>query len=159
MGLLRRIAGKLTKNSKLTFYKTIVGPHLDYCATVLFLLTDTQIDELQKIQNKVMRVLLKAKRETHIKDMLEELDILSVDQRIQSNVLKFLFKVENSLCPKYPSEKLVKRNQLTNYSIRSGDTFSLPQFKSKLTKFKKFNPNNVSMKVLIPKSKLYVKNQ
>jgi hypothetical protein len=60
LGLLRRIAGKLTTQSRVTFYKTIIGLHLDYCATILFLMTNLQIEELQKIQNKCMKILLMA---------------------------------------------------------------------------------------------------
>jgi hypothetical protein len=100
LGLLRRNAGKLITQSKVTFYKTIIGPHLDYCATILFLLNITQIEELQKIQNKCMRILLMAKRETHIVNMLEKLEMLSISQRIQANTLNFFYKIENSLCPK-----------------------------------------------------------
>jgi hypothetical protein len=81
--------GKITRESKLTFNKTIIGLHLDYCATILFLLTNPQIEKLQKLQNKFMRILLMAKRETRIVDMLEKLEFLSVSQRIHANTLKF----------------------------------------------------------------------
>jgi predicted DNA binding CopG/RHH family protein len=83
LGLLRIIAGKLTKQSKLTFYH-----HLDY----LFMMTNTQIEELQKIQNKRMRILLLVKRDTRINIMLEKLELLSVKQRIQVNTLNFFIK-------------------------------------------------------------------
>lgn len=36
LGLLRRIAGQLTKDSKKTFFNAIVAPHFDYCASILF---------------------------------------------------------------------------------------------------------------------------
>jgi Reverse transcriptase (RNA-dependent DNA polymerase) len=40
LGLLRRISSSLTNESKLIFYKSLVEPHFDYCASILFLLSD-----------------------------------------------------------------------------------------------------------------------
>jgi hypothetical protein len=94
----------------LTFYKTVVAPHLDYCASILFLLTNTQIEELQKVQNKFMRILLQAKRDTHIKEMLDKLEFLSVKEQIEVNVLKLVYKIENLMAPKYLTEKLISTN-------------------------------------------------
>jgi Reverse transcriptase (RNA-dependent DNA polymerase) len=171
LGLLRRIAGKLTKQSKVTFYKTIIGPHLDYCATILFLLNKTQIEELQKIQNKCMRILLIAKKETHIVDMLEKLEFLSVSQRIHANTLKFFYKIENSLCPNYLAERLVRRSLTTNYCMRSGETFNIPNYKSTVTQnslffkgtqlFNQFKKKNhySNLEEFLKKTNLYVKSQ
>jgi Reverse transcriptase (RNA-dependent DNA polymerase) len=171
LGLLRRIAGKLTKQSKVTFYKAIIGPHIDYCATVLFLMTNTQMEELQKIQNKFMRILLMAKRDTHINEMLEKLDLLSVRQRIQENTLKFFYKMENKLSPCYLSEKLIRRNQLTQYSTRSGHTLNVPSYKSTVTQnslffkgtqlyndFKKKHQNCLNPQSFLHEANLYVRN-
>jgi hypothetical protein len=42
-------------------------------ATISFLMSDSQISELQKIQNRFMRLILKMPFRTHIKDMIEML--------------------------------------------------------------------------------------
>lgn len=128
LGLLRRISSKLTKESKLTFYKSIVAPHFDYCSSILFLLTDSQIADLQIIMNKFMRIILVANRETHIEDMLRSLNVLSVQQRIKYNVIKIFCKMERGLVPEYLMEKLVRREENLSYAIRTGHVFMLQKY-------------------------------
>jgi hypothetical protein len=128
LGLLRRINDKLDKNSKIIYYKSIFLPHLDYCSSILFLLNKGQISELQKIQNKFLRLILRAKRDKHVEDMLDELIFLSVDEKIKLNVLTFIFKMEHELAPDYLNEKIIKVNELLNYNTRSGNLVALPKF-------------------------------
>lgn len=170
LGLLRRINEKLTKESKIIFYKSIVAPHLDYCATILFLSSEHQLEQLQKVQNKFMRILLQANKETHVDDMLQELNILSVNQQIKANSIKFLHKVNIGSAPKYLTEKLIKRKTFLSYPIRSGDDINLPNFKKNLTQnslmykglklyndFKSKHPI-INYSNLLDECNLYVKN-
>jgi Reverse transcriptase (RNA-dependent DNA polymerase) len=133
LGLMRRINDKLSKESRLTFYKTIVAPHLDFCSTILFLLSDQQLEELQRVQNKFMRLILKTSREAHINDMLQQLNISSVREQIHKNTINFLFKVEQKIAPRYLDERMITRETTCNYPIRSGLLFELPKYKKTLT--------------------------
>lgn len=54
-----------------------------YCSTILCLCTNTDIDKLQIVQsNKALRLILKYKIETPIRDMLLKLNWLSARQLI-----------------------------------------------------------------------------
>jgi hypothetical protein len=86
--LLKRCDDKLNCQSKILFFNSLVAPHIDYCSTLLFLASDSQINELQKIQNRFMRLILKLPFRTHTKDLLEILQWFSVKQRIYLNTLK-----------------------------------------------------------------------
>jgi hypothetical protein len=43
----------------LLIYKSIILPHFDFCASVLYLMDKTKIGVLQKLQNRGMRIILK----------------------------------------------------------------------------------------------------
>jgi hypothetical protein len=82
LGFLRRIQNKLTAESKITYYKSIVAPHIDYCSSILFTADETSLDEMQRIQNKFLRNILMVKRDTSVNLMLDALQFLSVRQKI-----------------------------------------------------------------------------
>lgn len=65
VGLLGRLRNKLPFNSAVLIYKTIISPHVDYCASMLFMCNKTKIEKLQKVQNRC-----KCNRRTSIKIML-----------------------------------------------------------------------------------------
>jgi Reverse transcriptase (RNA-dependent DNA polymerase) len=131
-GMMCRLSKKLTTQCKITLYKSLVSPHIDYCSSILFSASDDQINELQKQQNKIMRLILKCNRYTRIKDMLEKLEWMSVKQRINYNTLTMIYKIENNLLPEYLSCKLVKNSSIHNYNTRTANKFRLPSFTKKV---------------------------
>lgn len=67
INMLQRISKHLTKDAKLQIYKSVVAPHFDYCATLLFLANKQQMDSLQKQQNRALRIILKRDRRENVK--------------------------------------------------------------------------------------------
>jgi hypothetical protein len=59
--LIKRLSPKLTFWSKILFHRSLIGSHLDFCSSVLFLLNIGQTNKLQKVQNRCMRLILKVK--------------------------------------------------------------------------------------------------
>jgi hypothetical protein len=88
--LIKHLSPKLTFWSKLLLYKSLVAIHLEFCSSVLFLLNKGQMNKLQKVQNRCMRLILKVKWDTPRIAMLEALNFQSVRQRIYFNTLKFM---------------------------------------------------------------------
>lgn len=69
VGFLARISLNLGLKERIKIYKTIVAPHFEYCASILFLCNKQATQKLQKIQNRAMRVILRCNRRTRIKDV------------------------------------------------------------------------------------------
>jgi hypothetical protein len=127
--MLNRLSAKFSNVPILCMlYKTLIQPHIDFCATILFMLSDSQLRKLQKVQNKVMRLILKADRLTPVNKMLDELNWLSVKERITFNTLKFIYKIENDQAPKYLKEKLTTRGEKINYNLRNRHQYNVPSF-------------------------------
>ena len=70
----------VNKNYKTKVYNCIILSHFVYCPSILFLLNATQMDKLQKLQNRAMRIILKKAFDTNIRIILNELNWLNVRQ-------------------------------------------------------------------------------
>lgn len=171
IGVMYRASKKLTYSAKLTVYRSFILPHFQYCSTVLFLCNECDLQKLQVQQNKVMRLILKCKRETNVKGMLTTLNWLSVRQLIYFNVLLLIYKMQNDLLPNYLCSNLLYIHQCHNLNTRNKNKFKLPNFKKRLSKnnvfykgLKMYNelPSNLiecSINVFKEKLKVYVKTQ
>lgn len=130
VSMLRRLKKRTDSETRLMLYKTIIMPHYDYCSTILFLTSAQEIDQLQKLKNRAMRIVLNAEPREHIQTMLDKCDLLSVKQRIYFNVLMFMFKIKRNLLPQYLTT-LFKRNcDVQPYTLRNNEQFRLPNFRT-----------------------------
>jgi hypothetical protein len=129
--MLRRLKMKLTTESMIILYNSLIGPHIDYCSTILFLLNDTQLKKIQKIQNKIMRLILNVRWDTHIREMVYTLQWQTIKQRIYFNTIKFLYKIDHEKMPGYMKRKLTKRKSLHNYDLRRKSDFNRPDYLTK----------------------------
>ena len=111
-GVMCRLNKSLNVFSKITVYKSLVSPHFEYCATILFLLNQSQIYELQKHQNKCMRLILKCRFDTPIKSMLDCLGWMSVSQRIVLKVLLFIKDIKDKKVPEYLLNEVITSQEV-----------------------------------------------
>lgn len=124
IGFFRRISAKLNFQNRLTLYKSIISPHFDYCATILFLGKEADLDKLQIQQNRAMRIIL---RGNSIKDMLKALNFLDVRQRINYLTMAFKFKIKNGQLPQYLTREINYVGDAQHYNLRNNDDFRLPK--------------------------------
>lgn len=124
-GVLRRISNKIEIEQRICIYKTILAPHFEYCASVIFFCNKGQIDRLQLIQNRAMRTIMKVNRYTEIKLMLETLGWLSVRQRIALLTLKLIHKMNLGQAPNYLNKMINKRGEKHKYKLRNNDKLAI----------------------------------
>lgn len=55
----------MTYDTKKIIYNTIVKPQFEYCSTIYFICTRKQVSQMQKIQNKALRLILKCDYQIH----------------------------------------------------------------------------------------------
>lgn len=127
-GILCRLKNDLTIASKIQLYKSIISPHLDFCPSILFLANETQISRLQRLQNKIMRLILKCHRFTSSSLMLNTLQWLSVKQRIVYLTMVFIFKVVNGLLPRYLCDRIERGSDFHRYNTRNAEEIRTPYF-------------------------------
>ena len=120
---LQRIGRDLSKWSKNIIFNCIIAPHFEYCCTIMFNADKSEISELQKLQNRCMRVILGCDRRTHRVDMLQELNILSVEQKIAYKVLLFIYNLKKGRNSEIFSDFMVLNNDVHQHDTRSKNDF------------------------------------
>lgn len=123
VGLLTRLARNLTINARISIYKSVIAPHFDYCASLLYLSNASSFDRMQKLQNRAMRAILRCRKLTPIREMLEALDLLSVKQRVTETTMKFIYKLKHGLLPRYLSKMVTYNCDIHEYPTRSRNDF------------------------------------
>jgi len=128
---LNRIGNYISAYTRCTIYKIIIAPHFEYCATLLISMGETQIIQLQKVQNRTMRVILQCDRYIKVEDMLEALQFMSVRQRLRYNICIFIYKILNDVLPTQLKDRLqIVGNECTK-ETRQADNIELQFRKTK----------------------------
>lgn len=127
---LRRMKKKLDRPTKISIYQSLILPHIDYCSSILFLITKEEMKELQKIQNQSMRAILDETIFAHTEDMLDTLNLPSINQRIAANVIMLLYKAKMGFFPRYMSCNLISLDSVQPYNLRRNELYRLPTFLS-----------------------------
>lgn len=113
-----RVASFLSMNTNIIVFKTIIQPHFEYCASILYFLDNNSMAALQKLQNRGMRIILKCSRLTPISVMLNVLNWFNVRTRLKYFMLVFVFKIVKKLLPSYFNQYITFNNQVHNYLTR-----------------------------------------
>lgn len=122
VSFLNRIGNYISAYTRCIIYKTIIAPHFEYCATLLIDMGETQLNELQKAQNRAMRVILQCDRHTKVERMLQALQFMSIRQRLYYNVCIFIFKVLKSMLPDQLRNRLtIVGNESERQTRQAGD--------------------------------------
>lgn len=119
VNVISRLRNELNSGQKAMLYKTIVQPHFTYCSSVLFLSTGEDINRLQVLQNKCMKNILRADRNTSANIMNGLLEIMNVNQILMYRTLIFIYKIVRGLAPNYLTNKIKYRNDAHNRNLRN----------------------------------------
>ena len=109
VSLMARIKSKTDRETRLTLFKTIVTPHVDFCSTILLLATDTQIHQLQLLMNKALRIIENGDRRA----------LLDIKQRIYYNVLMLIYRAQNLMLPDYICRHFKLLSETQPYQLRT----------------------------------------
>jgi len=125
IGFLARVGSNLSMQTKLLLYNSIAAPHLEYCSTLFYNMPKYILHDVQTVQNRAMRIILRCNRYTPIQTMLNVLNILSVKQKVVYNSFVFIYKVKNKLVPSYICDKIQNFADVHSYNTRNNFDFVL----------------------------------
>jgi len=124
IGVLGRISDFVSPVTRANLYKIIIAPHFEYCSTIMWNMSKKNVNFLQKLQNKAMRIVLRCHKRTHVVDMLNTVCWMSIKQRIFFNTMLLIFKMKQKLVPEYLYKKILLNSDIHDHNTRnSGDIF------------------------------------
>lgn len=115
---LSRVGTDLSVYTRLIIYKTVILPHFMYCATILYSANKTKLTDLQVVQNKSLRIILKCDKYTPVHLMFNELKLKNIEEIIFVQAMIFVYKLVNNLLPKYLSNTVQYVSDIHNYGTR-----------------------------------------
>lgn len=125
IGFLASISRKLTMTSRITIYKSIIAPHFEYCASIVYTCNKEEISRLQKQQNKAMRIILRCKKRTKIEEMLTAIGWMTVNQRITYLTMITIFKIKHGMLPPQICENSSFVSDTHKYPMRNNEDFRI----------------------------------
>ena len=84
----------------------VISSRLDYCNSMFFNMSRSNLYKLQKVQNAAARLIVRKRKRESISSTLRELHWLEVESRIMFKILLLVYKCIHGMCSANLSEKL-----------------------------------------------------
>ena len=102
-----------------SMYKSLVEPYFRYCCPVLGSCGTTAINELQKLQNRAVRIVTNRKYDASAKPIIKKLGWLTVSEIIRMETLSMVYKSINDLAPTYLTEMFSRLSDRSKRELRN----------------------------------------
>ena len=117
LGFLKYAKKFLPQDTLSKMYRGIVEPHIRYCCSVWGCCDKTQIDILQRLQNRAARIVMNSSYHASGAGLIKRLGWPTISDIIQGETATMMFKSKNSLVPEYLSELFVKNSALNTMRL------------------------------------------
>ena len=122
LGILKHATKFLPFSALTSLYTSIVEPHFRYCCSVWGCAGTTEINRLQKLQNRAARIVTNSSFDTPINQLIEKLGWKTINEVIDIESKRMVFKSLNELAPPYLRSLFRKNSQSTSYRLRNTST-------------------------------------
>ena len=127
-------ARMLGKKALLSLYYSLVYPYLTYCCQVWGATYLYNIEILNKLQKKAIRIICSQSKYAHTEPLYKELKILDVKNIYNYLVGQFIFRYHNNLLPDVFDSYFIRNNTTHEYETRHRNLFRIPDYKTNLGK-------------------------
>ena len=124
LGRLKHILNETYLN---IIYQSVILPHFDYADIIWQSSQNKFLDQLQKLQNRAGRIILRINPYIHT-SIFQIHDILkweTLKTRRSKHMYIMMYKILHDLTPHYMQNNLVHKE--TNYALRNAESFVLPK--------------------------------
>ena len=122
LGLLKHAKKFLPFSALTNLYTSIIEPHFRYCCSVWGCAGKTQINRLQKLQNRAARIVTNSSFDTPSNLLIKTLGWKTINELIDTETKTMVFKSLNELAPPYLRSLFLKNSQITSYRLRNTST-------------------------------------
>ena len=112
-------------------YTGIVEPNFRYCCSAWGCAGSTELNQLQKLQNRAARSITNSSFDTPSRPLIDKLDWKTIEQLVASESKTMVFKSLHELAPQYLCDLFTRNSKCSSYVLRNSETDSrLPMKKS-----------------------------
>ena len=130
-GFLKYAKKFLPQDTLSKMYRRIVEPLFRYCCSVWGCCGKTQLDNLQKLQNRAARIVTNSSFRDSTADLIKRLGWPTISDIILCETAIIMYKSNNGLAPEYLSELFVQNSALTTMRLRNTKAdLRVPLFKT-----------------------------
>lgn len=127
VSFLGRLKYLLSESYLNLIYQSVILPHFDYADIIWQSSPQTYLDQLQKLQNRAGRIILKINPSSHT-SIFKIHDLLkweTLKTRRNKHMYIMLYNIFHNLTPEYMKNNLSKKE--TKYALRNVDNLILPK--------------------------------
>ena len=125
-GVLNRLKLLFPQEIKCLLYNSLIVPHINYCITAW----GFHRNRITIIQKKAIRIITASSYISHTEPLLKQLNLLKVEDILTLQELKFYFKYNQGILPKYLQNwNFIPNSKIHNHNTRNITT--LHTFKTK----------------------------
>lgn len=128
IGSIRSI---LSENAAAQLVHSLITSKLDYCNSLLYGLSDSQINRLQRIQNVAARIVSCCPKYSHMTPILHQLHWLPVRARITFKVLLLTYRCLNGTAPQYLDDLITRYSPARSLRSSSQSLLVVPKTRLK----------------------------
>ena len=125
--LLSQIKNYLSLEHRLLFYNAYIKTHFDYCSIVWGNSSNNNINKINKLQRRACKLIL-GKEYTSLEEARNRLKILSFDESVFLEKAKTMYKIANTIAPKYRIDLFQIRNTYANSTTSNLRSVSIRNF-------------------------------
>ena len=119
IGFLKHAKNILPIASLKTLYSSIVEPHFRYCCSVWGCCGTTDIDQLQKLQNRAARIVTNSSFDASSRPLIESLGWKTVRELVDQDSRLMVYKSINGLAPQYMSNLFTRNSACSSRNLRN----------------------------------------
>ena len=122
IGFLRHAKSFLPMTSLKTLYTGVAEPYFRYCCSVWGCAGSTEINQLQKLQNRGARIITNSSFDTPSRPLIVELGWRTIEELIGNESKTMVFKPLNDLAPQYLCNLFTRNSACASRNLRNTET-------------------------------------
>ena len=103
-------------------FRSLIEPYFRYCCPIWGSASSTDLQRLQKLQNRAARSVTDSPYDAHSEPLIKKLGWLTIIQLIDTETVKIVYKALHNEAPKYLKELFHRLSDVQNRELRNSKT-------------------------------------
>ena len=135
IGMIIKARHCLNKNALLTLYYSFIYPYLIYCNVVWGSNYASNLQKLDSLQKKVVRIITNTRRTDPVDHLFDDLKIIRFENINVLRISKFMYRVHNGQIPELFEGYFTRNCDVHDHYTRQRFFLHVPKVKTNLGKF------------------------